>query len=773
MSVHINCFTFNFQFAIKMNGIYHGIFMLISPTLSTLKKIIVNLPITEVAMKLYLNHAIIIISYVVFSILLINSKTYCFKTSKLITYEDQLQRLRRRYGGDLVSATYEIVKSFPENKLIIGFDITDHHLVISLLPTLEKGKISVTLFNFSSLDALDKIYDRNYIRRTLIYIFHWKTNWNDPIKSKRQQNINACHWTNKLCYSVAQEKSKQAFSRHFLMNIHSAMRVIVIYNSRPDSFRIYYNQATSYKEHHLNMVNWWDHEKGLFHHPTLPQKKSVYKDFHGKLLRIPVLHKPPWHFVRYNLSDNKSFEVIGGRDDRILNLLSRKLNFRYVYSDPPERIQGSATSENGEFNGVLGLVSNRKADLFIGDMGIIWERINVVEFSFITLADSGAFVTHAPSKLNEALALLRPFQWQVWPAIGFTCLIVGPFLYILIALPNAWQPRFLVRSHTRLFFDCTWFTITILLKQTGKEPSNTQKTRFFIILLSMSSTYIITDMYSANLTSLLARPGREKAITNLYQLKNVMESTNFELFIEKHSPSFGLIENGSGIYGQIWDIMQRSQNKYVVESVEEGVKLVKDKRNVAVMAGRETLFFDTQRFGHKNFHLSEKLNTAYSAIALQLGCPYIEEINKILMANFEAGIITKMTENEYEKLGKQQNIPDAKLRENEATTASIETNKRAKATEDDKLKPISLKMLQGSFYLLFIGNIFSGLILLIEIGIYKYHLKARRRHKSQFQILRKLWRKFRWLVKTFRCKISRMYRNFMHDAITMTLEYTE
>lgn len=43
--------------------------------------------------------------------------------------------------------------------------------------------------------------------------------------------------------------------------------------------------------------------------------------------------------------------------------------------------------------------------------------------------------------------------------------------------------------------------------------------------------------------------------------------------------------------------METRQNKYVVESVEEGVKLVRDNRNVAVMAGRETLFFDIQRFG--------------------------------------------------------------------------------------------------------------------------------------------------------------------------------
>lgn len=44
----------------------------------------------------------------------------------------------------------------------------------------------------------------------------------------------------------------------------------------------------------------------------------------------------------------------------------------------------------------------------------------------------------------------------------------------------------------------------------AKEPSQSHKARFFIILLSISATYVISDMYSANLTSLLARPGRGK-----------------------------------------------------------------------------------------------------------------------------------------------------------------------------------------------------------------------------------------------------------------------
>jgi hypothetical protein len=184
----------------------------------------------------------------------------------------------------------------------------------------------------------------------------------------------------------------------------------------------------------------------------------------------------------------------------------------------------------------------QEADFFIGDVALSHERSNYVEFSFITLADSGAFITHAPSKLNEALALLRPFQWQVWPAIGVTFVVVGPVLYAIIALPNAWRPRFRVRSHARLLFDCTWFTTTVLLKQTGKEPSSSHKARFFIIILSISATYVINDMYSANLTSLLAKPGREKAINNLDQLEKAMATRGYDLFVERHSSSYSLFE---------------------------------------------------------------------------------------------------------------------------------------------------------------------------------------------------------------------------------------
>lgn len=78
------------------------------------------------------------------------------------------------------------------------------------------------------------------------------------------------------------------------------------------------------------------------------------------------------------------------------------------------------------------------------------------------------------------------------------------------------------------------------------------------------------------------------------------------------------------------------------------------------------------------------------------------------MAMFEAGIITKMTENEYEKLGKQKEL-SSQVAESVGAEAQQDNIRPGKGKENnDKLKPISLKMLQGAFYLLTSGYIFSG-----------------------------------------------------------------
>ncbi|EEB13339.1 glutamate receptor U1 precursor, putative [Pediculus humanus corporis] len=366
----------------------------------------------------------------------------------------------------------------------------------------------------------------------------------------------------------------------------------------------------------------------------------------------------------HNLRDNDFFS--GQFEAMRISLLTKTQNgmfvqnliynrsTRYKYVDPPERLQGTGIFTNGTFSGVLGQVWQREFDFFMGDVTITYDRAKTVEFTFFTLVDSEAFVTHRPSKLNEAFALIRPFQWQVWPPILCTFTIYGPILFFIIESQNyLMKIKRDSKERKKLFFHCVWFSISTFLKQGGIYPSKSHKVRLLLIIVTLAATYVIGDMYSANLTSLLARPGREKPITVLEQLDTAMETRGYQLLVEKHSSSLTTLQNGTGIYEKIWEKMKNQKN-YLIESVESGMKMVRKNKNIVILGGRETLYFDSRRFGSYNFQMSEKLNTRYAGIAMQLGCPYIENFNKILMQLFEGGILTKMTVEEYERLGEEQ-----------------------------------------------------------------------------------------------------------------------
>ena len=68
------------------------------------------------------------------------------------------------------------------------------------------------------------------------------------------------------------------------------------------------------------------------------------------------------------------------------------------------------------------------------------------------------------------------------------------------------------------------------------------------------------------------------------------------------------------------------------------------------------------------------------------------------MTLFEAGILTKMTENEYEKLVNSQNL----LSESNDDTDTLNT------ASSENLKPLPIKVLQGAFYCLLFGICFGG-----------------------------------------------------------------
>jgi len=69
---------------------------------------------------------------------------------------------------------------------------------------------------------------------------------------------------------------------------------------------------------------------------------------------------------------------------------------------------------------------------------------------------------------------------------------------------------------------------------------------------------------------------------------------------------------------------------FFIDSVEAGIQMIAGgSDSKVVLGGRETLFFNIQQYGAYNFQLSQKLYTRYSAVAVQIGCPFLDSLNNV------------------------------------------------------------------------------------------------------------------------------------------------
>lgn len=174
------------------------------------------------------------------------------------------------------------------------------------------------------------------------------------------------------------------------------------------------------------------------------------------------------------------------------------------------------------------------------------------------------------------------------------------------------------------------------------------------------------------------------------------------------------------------------------------------------------------------------------------------------MQLFEAGILTKMTEEEYEKLGKKQRLEsdqNSEIEQNEKvdsiekannnpseSTPSVGTAKTsvkqtaAVIEEERRSEPISLDMLQGAFYILIVGYIASGISLIFEYILHKRKKKQEvKKPKRQFRcliLLRKLLKQictryYKRLIKLVKLWGAEKLQEAIDEVALDSLEYLE
>uniref|UniRef100_A0A4W3IEC0 Glutamate receptor n=1 Tax=Callorhinchus milii TaxID=7868 RepID=A0A4W3IEC0_CALMI len=314
----------------------------------------------------------------------------------------------------------------------------------------------------------------------------------------------------------------------------------------------------------------WNPVTGL--NGTLTDKK-LENNMRGVMLRVVTVPEEPFVMVSENVL-GKTKKYYGFSID-VLDALASYLGFKYeIYVAPDYRF--GSQQPDGNWNGLIGELVFKRADVGISALTITPERENVVDFTTRYMDYSLGFLLKKAEKTVDMFACLAPFDFSLWACIAGTVLLVGLLVYLLNWLN---PPRLQMGSVTSTtLYNSMWFVYGSFVQQGGEVPYTTLATRMMMGVWWLFALIVISS-YTANLAAFLTINRIETSIQSLQDLSKqtdipygtVMESAVYEHIRVKGMNPF----ERDNMYSQMWRMINRGNGtENSVKDSQEGIRRI-------------------------------------------------------------------------------------------------------------------------------------------------------------------------------------------------------
>ncbi|GFR27786.1 uncharacterized protein TNCT_218731 [Trichonephila clavata] len=254
-----------------------------------------------------------------------------------------------------------------------------------------------------------------------------------------------------------------------------------------------------------------------------------------KRIRVAALNIP--NVFQLNKIGDKI--VADGLEGKLLNCLAEKLNFEYEVILSPDNQWGSR-SENGTWNGIVGLVQSGKADFAMPAVGITEERMEDIDFTLPYELLEKLFATKEPGEMPKITAFTYPFTRNVW------------ILYVLMTLAAAVLFQRMVFKNATLLGSF----LSVLGSIVSQAMENIRETPWRRVLLGLwlSIATVMPFLYNINFLSFLTMPEKMPFPKTFEELSKVVLSGKYKCLTP-----IGTVDR---------ELLRRSDIDYLVKLVE-------------------------------------------------------------------------------------------------------------------------------------------------------------------------------------------------------------
>ncbi|KAM9727602.1 glutamate receptor ionotropic, delta-1-like isoform 2-T4 [Menidia menidia] len=414
--------------------------------------------------------------------------------------------------------------------------------------------------------------------------------------------------------------------------------------------------GTSYSEtfgKEVKRLASWDSTRGL--NGSLKENR-IESSMQGVTLKIVTLLEEPFVMVAENiLGQPKRYK---GFSIDVLDALAKILGFKYDIYQVSDGKYGS-TLPNGSWNGMIGELISKRADLAISAITITPERESVVDFSKRYLDYSvGILMRKSEEKIN-IFSLLAPFDLAVWACIAAAIPVVGIMIFLLRRIQA-------VRCHNNTggppptastsLQSAIWIVYGAFVQQGSDSILGSVALR--IVMGSWwLFTLIVCSSYTANLAAYLTVSRMDNAVRSLQDLSKQMDvvygtvrdSAVYEYFRVKGTNP---LEQDS-TFAELWKVINNNNGlENSVSTPSEGIKKAK-RESYAFLWDMAVVEYAALTDDDCTLTIAgNSMSTRGYGMALQHGSPYRDLFSQKILELQEKGDLDTLKQKWWPKKGR-------------------------------------------------------------------------------------------------------------------------
>ncbi|XP_065602855.1 glutamate receptor ionotropic, delta-1 isoform X2 [Cyrtonyx montezumae] len=456
--------------------------------------------------------------------------------------------------------------------------------------------------------------------------------------------------------------------------------------------------GTSYSEtfgKDVRRLATWDSEKGL--NGSL-QERRLGSDLQGLTLKVVTVLEEPFVMVAENiLGQPKRYK---GFSIDVLDALAKNLGFKYEIYQAPDGKYGQQL-QNGSWNGMIGELINKRADLAISAITITPERESVVDFSKRYMDYSVGILIKKPEEKINIFSLFAPFDFAVWACIAAAIPIVGVLIFVLnriqaVRAQNASQPS---PSASSTLHSAIWVVYGAFVQQGGESTVNSVAMR--IVMGSWwLFTLIVCSSYTANLAAFLTVSRMDNPIRTFQDLSKQMDisygtvrdSAVYEYFKAKGTNPL----EQDNTFAELWRTISKNNGMdNCVSNPSEGIRKAK-KGNYAFLWDVTVVEYAALTDDECSVTvIGNSISSKGYGIALQHGSPYRDLFSQRILELQESGDLDVLKQKWWPRMGR------------------CDLNSHTNAQTDGKA--LKLHSFAGVFCILAIGLLLACLVAALEL----------------------------------------------------------